>query len=47
MSLSDEDKDWMREQLERLETNLKAEFHKWAAPVDEADPPNGSARKAL
>jgi hypothetical protein len=34
VSLSEEDKDWIREQLGRLETDLGTEFHKWASPVD-------------
>lgn len=30
MTLSDEDKRWMSEQLEKLETRLLTEFHKYA-----------------
>jgi len=34
MSLTDDDKDWILVQLERIETNLLTEFHKWAAPSE-------------
>jgi hypothetical protein len=32
--LSDDDKQWIAEQLERVETRLLMEFHKWASPVE-------------
>jgi hypothetical protein len=32
MSLTDEDKHWITEQLERVETARLREFHKWASP---------------
>jgi hypothetical protein len=31
--LTDEDKEWVAEQLERVETRLLTEFHKWASAV--------------
>jgi hypothetical protein len=31
MSLTNEDKDWINTQFERVETTLLTEFHKWAA----------------
>ncbi len=34
MSLTDDDKQWITAQLERVETALLTEFHKWASPVD-------------
>jgi len=34
MSLTPEDKQWIMEQLEKVETNLLTEFHKWASPLD-------------
>jgi hypothetical protein len=43
MSLTEDDKKWMTEQferfatkaeLERVETNLLTEFHKWATPIE-------------
>ena len=32
--LTDEDKQWIKEQLENVETTLLTEFHKWASPVE-------------
>ncbi|MGO9255098.1 MAG: hypothetical protein ACLQU1_02170 [Bryobacteraceae bacterium] len=32
--LTEEDKRWISEQLERVETKLLTEFHKWASPVE-------------
>jgi len=32
--LTAEDKEWISEQLERVETRLLTEFHKWASPVE-------------
>ena len=34
MSLTDDDKQWISEQLEKVETRLLTEFHKWASPTD-------------
>jgi hypothetical protein len=34
MSLTDEDKNWITEQLRTVETSLLAEFHKWASPSE-------------
>jgi len=34
MSLTDEDKRWITAQLERVETALLTEFHKWASPLE-------------
>ncbi len=34
MSLTDEDKNWMTEQLRTVETSLLTEFHKWASPSE-------------
>lgn len=34
MSLSDDDKKWILQELERVETTLLTEFHKWASPVE-------------
>ena len=34
MSLTSEDKAWILAQLERVETTLLTEFHKWASPTD-------------
>jgi hypothetical protein len=32
--LTDQDKEWIREQLEKVETTLLTEFHKWASPLE-------------
>jgi hypothetical protein len=34
MSLTGEDKHWIMAQLERVETALLTEFHKWASPLE-------------
>ncbi len=34
MSLTDDDKQWISEQLEAVETRILTEFHKWASPLD-------------
>ena len=47
MSLSDEDKGWIRSELERVETNLLTEFHKWASPVEARQRSHTAALRAL
>jgi hypothetical protein len=32
--LTKEDKHWISERLEKVETTLLTEFHKWASPVE-------------
>ena len=34
MSLTDDDKNWILAQRERVETNLHTQFHKWASPSE-------------
>jgi hypothetical protein len=34
MALDAQDKQWISEQLEKLETGLLTEFHKWASPSE-------------
>jgi hypothetical protein len=34
MALTDDDKQWINERLERVETRLSTEFHKWASPSE-------------
>lgn len=34
MALTEEDRRWINEQLERLETKLLTAFHDWASPKD-------------
>jgi len=45
--LSDEDKQWIVEQLERVETTLLTEFHKWASPVEMRQRSHAAAIRAL
>ncbi len=54
MNLSDEDKSWIseqldrvREQVERVETSLLTEFHKWASPVEARQRSHTAALRAL
>jgi hypothetical protein len=32
--LTEEDKQWISDRLEKVETSLLSEFHKWASPVE-------------
>ncbi len=45
--LTDEDKQWIREQLEGVETTLLTEFHKWASPVELRQRSHAAALRAL
>ena len=45
--LSDEDKQWITEQLERVETRLLTEFHKWASPVELRQKSHAAAIRAM
>lgn len=51
MSLTDDDKRWitelLQEQLERVETRLLTEFHKWSSPVDARLRSHSSTLRAL
>lgn len=47
MSLTEEDKQWIGEQLERIETTLLTEFHKWASPADARLRSHTAALRAL
>jgi hypothetical protein len=47
MSLTDDDKRWITEQLERVETALLTEFHKWASPIDARQRSHSAALRAL
>lgn len=46
MNLSDEDKQWIDGRLERLETKLLTEFHKWASPVEMRQRSHAAALRA-
>jgi len=45
--LTDEDKQWIRVQLEKVETPLLTEFHKWASPVELRQKSHAAALRAL
>lgn len=45
--LTDEDKHWITEQLEKVETTLLTEFHKWASPVELRQRSHAAALRAL
>lgn len=45
--LTDEDKLWIRGQLEKVETTLLTEFHKWASPVELRQKSHAAALRAL
>ena len=47
MSLTDEDKGWITEQLERMETRLLTEFHKWASPLEARQRTHSAALRAV
>jgi hypothetical protein len=45
--LTDEDKQWIQQQLEKVETTLPTEFHKWASPVEMRQRSHAAAIRAL
>lgn len=45
--LSDEDKQWISERLENVETTLLTEFHEWASPVELRQKSHAAALRAL
>ena len=45
--LTDEDKQWITAQLEKVETTLLTEFHKWASPVELRQRSHAAALRAL
>lgn len=47
MSLTDEDKQWIDERLERVETNLLTAFHQWASPMEARQRTHAAALRAL
>jgi hypothetical protein len=47
MALTDDDKQWIAAQLERVETKLLTEFHKWASPVEMRVRSHSAALRAL
>ncbi|MGA2598261.1 MAG: hypothetical protein ABSH09_14870 [Bryobacteraceae bacterium] len=47
MSLTDDDKQWISEQLEAVETRILTEFHKWASPLEARQRSHSAAIRAL
>lgn len=47
MSLTDEDKHWITEQLRTVETSLLTEFHKWALPSEARQRTHTAALRAI
>ena len=47
MSLTDEDKSWIREQLQTVEATLLTEFHKWASPSEARQRTHTAALRAI
>ena len=45
--LTDEDKQWITTQLERVETALLTEFHKWAGPIEMRVRSHSAALRAI
>jgi hypothetical protein len=47
MSLTEEDKQWIRTEIEGLETTLLTEFHTWASPLELRQRSHSAAIRAL
>jgi hypothetical protein len=45
--LTEEDKQWISQRLEKVETALLSEFHKWASPVELRQKSHAAAIRAL
>lgn len=45
--LTEEDKQWISGRLEKVETTLLTEFHKWASPVELRQRSHAAALRAL
>jgi hypothetical protein len=45
--LTEEDKKWISERLEKVETTLLTGFHKWASPVELRQRTHAAALRAL
>jgi hypothetical protein len=45
--LTDEDKPWIQQQLEKVESTLLTDFHKWASPVEWRQRSHAAALRAL
>jgi hypothetical protein len=47
MSLTDDDKNWITDQLRTVETSLLTEFHKWASPSEARQRTHTAALRAI
>ena len=47
MSLTEEYKSWITNQLRAVETSLLTEFHKWASPVEARQRTHAAALRAV
>ena len=47
MSLTDEDKNWISQQLQEVETKLLTAFHGWAAPNEARQRTHSAALRAI
>jgi hypothetical protein len=45
--LTEENKQWISQRLEKVETTLLTEFHKWASPVELRQKSHAAAIRAL
>jgi hypothetical protein len=45
--LTDDDKQWISRRLEKVETTLLTEFHKWVSPVELRQRSHATALRAL
>jgi hypothetical protein len=45
--LTEDDKRWISERLEKVETTLLTEFHKWASPIELRQKSHAAALRAL
>jgi len=47
MSLTEEDKQWIEDRMEAMETKILTAFHKWASPVDMRQRSHAATLRAL
>jgi hypothetical protein len=45
--LTDEDKQWIQERLEKVGTTLLTEFHEWASPIELRQKSHAAALRAI
>ena len=45
--LTDDDKQWFRGELEKVETTLLTDFHKWDSPVELRQKTHAAALRAI